>query len=146
MSREYQLLLESSKKKALDAIALVEASLVDLAPYNDQKSYTPKEREVYDALSDRFIRAVEICIKYFRTYEYYLFTISSDTFRDLLLNMEKQNMISSIDIWIEMRDLRNRIVHVYLPDQIKSIYDLVTSDFKNELILVKQNIIVVQYR
>ena len=140
MKQDYQLLLESSKKKALAAIALVEASLMDLSPYNDQKTYSPKELEVYDALSDRFIRAVEICIKFFRTYEYYLFTTPSDTFRDLLLNMEKQNVISSIEIWIDMRDIKNRIVHDYLPDQVKSIFDLLMVDFKNELFLVKRNI------
>ena len=81
MKQDYRVLLESSKRRAMDAIALVEASLIDLPPYDDKRQYTPKEREVFDALSDRFIRAVESCIKYFRTYEYYLFTESSETFR-----------------------------------------------------------------
>jgi uncharacterized protein YutE (UPF0331/DUF86 family) len=146
MNQDYRFLLETSKKKAMEAIALVEASLLDLSPYNSDKSYTPKEREVYDALSDRYMRAVEICIKFFRTYEYYLFTAPSDTFRDLLLNMEKQKMISSIDIWIDMRDLRNRIVHDYLPDQVKSMYDLMMGNFRDELMLVKKNIDAVTYR
>jgi uncharacterized protein with HEPN domain len=54
--------------------------------------------------------------------------------------MEKQKMISSIETWIDMRDLRNRIVHDYLPDQIKNIYDLIMHEFKAELLLVKGNI------
>ncbi|MGE5811694.1 MAG: HepT-like ribonuclease domain-containing protein [Ignavibacteria bacterium] len=59
---------------------------------------------------------------------------SSDTYRDLLLNMEKKKLISSLEIWIEMRDIRNRIVHEYLPNQVKNIYDLIMGQFKEEIL------------
>jgi hypothetical protein len=140
MKKNFTILLESAKVKALSAISLVEASFVNLAGYDINKKYLPKELEPYDALSDRFIRAVESCTKFFRTYEYYLYTLASDTYRDLLLNMEKKGMISSVELWIDMRDIRNRIVHDYLPDQIKNIYDLIMNDFKSELLSVQKKI------
>ena len=49
-------------------------------------------------------------------------------------------MISSVEIWIDMRDVRNRIVHDYLPDQVKNIYDEVMTRFKDELLTAKKNI------
>ncbi len=141
MKKDYKILFENSKQKVISAVELVEASLRSLDKYNINKKYSPKELEPYDALSDRFIRAVETCIKFFKTYEYYLYAISSDTYRDILLAMEKQNIISAVEIWIDMRDIRNRIVHDYLPHQIKSIYDLIMGKFKDELLEVKKKII-----
>jgi hypothetical protein len=140
LKENYKTLLKSSKTKSLNAISLVEASLEGLRPFDEYKNYTPKELEPYDALSDRFVRSVETCIKFFKTYEYYLFTLSSDTYRDLLLNMEKQDLISSVELWVDMRDIRNRIVHDYLPNQIKDIFNLIMTDFKKELLRLKQKI------
>lgn len=140
MKENFNTLLSASKQKALSAINLVEASISYLEPYDNSKKYTPKELEPYDALSDRFIRAVESAIKFFKTYEYYLYTIKSDTYRDLLLNMEKLNLISSVEIWVDMRDIRNRVVHDYLPDQIKDIFDLIMGEFKDEILSVSGKI------
>lgn len=140
MKNDYKKLLDASKLKTLNAIALVEASLKELSSFDPNKQYSPKELEPYDALSDRFVRAVETCIKFFKSYEYYLYTAASDTFRDLLLNMEKQRLISGAELWVDMRDIRNRIVHDYLPDQIKNIFDLIMTDFKDELLRVKQKV------
>jgi uncharacterized protein YutE (UPF0331/DUF86 family) len=134
MKNNYRRLVEKSKEKVISAVNLVEASLSNLKEYDENKKYNPKELEPYDALSDRFIRAVETCIKFFKTYEYYLNAASSDTYRDLLLIMEKKKLISSLEIWIEMRDIRNRIVHEYLPNQVKNIYDLIMGQFKEEIL------------
>ncbi|MCX6150748.1 MAG: nucleotidyltransferase substrate binding protein [Ignavibacteriales bacterium] len=143
MKNNYKILFENSKQKVISSIGLVEASLIGLEKYIINKKYNPKELEPYDALSDRFIRAVETCIKFFKTYEYYLYTFSSDTYRDLLLNMEKQKIISAVEIWVDMRDIRNRIVHDYLPYEIQNIYDLLMGAFKDELNNVKEKIITI---
>lgn len=140
MTTDYKLLLANSKQKVSSSISLVRASLSGLQKYQTEIIYTPKELEPYDALSDRFVRAVETCIKFFKTYEYYQYTLSSDSFRDLLLHMEKQNLISSVELWVEMRDIRNRIVHDYLPQQIENIYTLIMGPFKDELIALDQKI------
>ena len=49
----------------------------------------------------------------------------SDTFRDLLLRMEKLGFISSAATWLMMRDLRNRIAHEYLPEELQKIYSAI---------------------
>jgi uncharacterized protein YutE (UPF0331/DUF86 family) len=140
VKKDYKILLQASISKLVSAINLVEASLKDLPPYDINRKYSPKELEPYDALSDRFIRAVESCIRFFKTYEYYLNTVPSETYRDLLLSMEKLNVISSVGIWIDMRDIRNRVVHDYLPYQVKEIHDSIMGEFKDELTLAKQKI------
>lgn len=47
--------------------------------------------------------------------------------------MEKTGQISSTEIWIDMRNIRNRIVHDYLPKEIKEMYDLIQGPFGDEL-------------
>jgi uncharacterized protein YutE (UPF0331/DUF86 family) len=140
VKEDYKTLVKASVSKLISAINLVTASLEDLDYFDVNRKYSPKELEPYDALCDRFIRAVEACIKFFKTYNYYLNTVSAETYRDLLLNMEKLNIISSTGIWVDMRDIRNRVVHDYLPHQIKEIYDLIMGEFKDELLLAKQKI------
>ncbi len=136
MTKDLLTLLTASIAKTRDTIFLVEYSLREVPPFDPHKKYNPKEREPYDALSDRFIRSVEMCLKFFRSYEKYLFAENSETLRDLLNKMEKQNIISSTTLWMEMRDLRNRIAHDYLPDEIKKIYDLIMDKYGKELIAI----------
>ncbi len=47
--------------------------------------------------------------------------------------MEKSNFISSAELWVEMRDVRNRIVHDYLPNQIEKIYAQIQTSYFAEL-------------
>ncbi len=143
MKKNFEVLLLESRKKVIAAINLVSASLDGLEVYDPGKSYSPKELEPYDALSDRFIRAIETSIKFFKTYEYYLFSENSISYRDLLLKMEKHSVISKVGIWVDMRDVRNRVVHEYLPDQVKDMYALIFGEFYSELRLVKQSILAI---
>lgn len=123
-----------ARQKMNDAVALVQASLNKLQPYDEKHAYSADESEPYDALSDRFIRAVEVSIKFFRSYERLQFAENSDALRDLLNRMEKLEMISSVEVWFRMRDVRNRIVHDYLPHEIKIMYDDIMGLFGRELI------------
>lgn len=133
MSQDDQTLVETVREKALRALELVDVSVEKLAPYDQARVTTPDEQEPYDALSDRFMRAVETCLKFFRTYEYYMEAENSETVRDLLNHMEKLGLVSDTHKWMEMRDVRNRVVHDYLPDQLKKLYDLIMEDFSVEL-------------
>jgi len=54
--------------------------------------------------------------------------------------MEKLELISNIDIWLDMRDIRNKIVDDYLPEKIAEIYQLVRGEFYDELILLESKI------
>jgi len=139
-TKDIDIVLNKFKQKTIDAIALVEASLLRVKTYNPEKAYTPEEREPYDALCDRFIRAVELSIKFFKSYEMKMFAENSETLRDLILRMEKMNMVSSLDIWFQMRDVRNRIVHNYLPEAIQLIYFDITHPFADELKSLKEKV------
>jgi len=81
-----------------------------------------------------------VVIKFFRSYEYYLQAEQSQTLRDGLHQMEKLELISNIDIWLEMRDIRNRIVHDYVPEKIAEMYQLIRGEFYNELRQLDQKI------
>jgi len=140
MKIDQQVITKKALDKSVDAIKLVEASLKAIKPYYPGKIYSPKEREPYDALSDRFTRAVEISLKFFRSYEKLMYGENSESTRDLLNRMEKLELISSVILWLQMRDLRNRIVHDYLPGEIKEIYDSIMDVLGNELKNLKYKI------
>ena len=115
-------LLADSQAKLRAALALVFASEAGYTPFVPNRVYSPQEREPYDALSDRFLRAFESSLKFFRTWERVREAHASETFRDLLLRMEKVGLISGLATWIGLRDLRNRVVHDYLPEELASLY------------------------
>ena len=52
--------------------------------------------------------------------------------------MAKPRLVSSVPLWIDMRDQRNRIVHEYLPQKIKDIYAEVVGRMGAELFRVKK--------
>lgn len=128
------------KDKVSKTFTLIEASLDGLEPYKLNYTYTPKELEPYDALSDRFIRCVEVFIKYFKFYEYRNYADKSATLRDGLNVMEKVELITNTPIWMSMRDVRNRIVHDYLPEQTKEMFDSIMGEFYAELKFSKSKI------
>jgi uncharacterized protein YutE (UPF0331/DUF86 family) len=104
------------------ALELVFASAAGYRPFAPDHVYSPQEREPFDALSDRFLRACESSLKFFRTWERVREAEISETFRDLLLRMEKLGLISGLATWIALRDLRNRVVHDYLPEELANLY------------------------
>lgn len=134
MSLENQrAIAQITRDKMLDAVSLVSASLDKLDEYRIDRRYTPDEREPYDALCDRFIRAVEISLKFFRSYERLQYAENSETLRDLMNRMEKLDLISGVEIWFIMREVRNRIVHDYLPEEVKGMYDDIMGPLGEEL-------------
>lgn len=130
-------LTRAARDKAVSAITLFAASVRAYRPFNPKRRYTPKQLEPYDAMADRYIRAVEAAIRFFRAYERYQFGEPSDTLRDLLNRMEKLKLVSSVQLWIHMRDQRNRIVHEYMPEKVKQIYKEVVGRMGKELLKVK---------
>jgi hypothetical protein len=128
-----QIILSSYKQKSLKSIDILEASMQKVKPFDASKDYTYDELEPYDALADRFVRAVEVLFKFMRSLQIYNEGISSETLRDRLLYAEKLGLITSVDLWIEMREVRNRIVHDYLPDQQKFLFDDIMNIFILEI-------------
>lgn len=138
MKQDIAVVAEVARGKAIRSISLFAASVRRYRPFDPKRRYTPKQLEPYDAMADRYIRAVEASIRFFRAYERYQFGETSDTLRDLLSRMEKLGLVSSVQLWIEMRDQRNRIVHEYLPEKIKQIYQELVGKMSKELVAVKE--------
>jgi len=140
MTEKLDILLNRNKSKCLKSIQLVEDSLKRVVPYDSAIDYNSEQLEPYDALSSRFTRAVEQSIKYFRTFEKTHFAENAETIRDLFNRMEKVELISSTDLWMEMRDVRNRIVHDYLPEETEEIFNSIINSYSNELVNLKNQI------
>jgi len=132
--------LSNAIEKFNKTFALLKASVEKTADYDISITYSADELEPYDALSDRFMRTVEVAIKFFRSYEYYLQAEQSQTLRDGLHRMEKLELITNIDVWFDMRDIRNRIVHDSVPEKIAEMYQLIRVEFYKELSLLDQKI------
>lgn len=133
MTIDLELLAESNREKARRMIDLVVASLSEYRPFDPAATYTPKELEPYDALADRFVRAVECCLRYFRSHELREFVEQSDSTRSLLNRMEKLDLVSNTNLWLQMRNVRNRIVHDYLPEQTAQMYSEISGPYGKEL-------------
>jgi len=138
MNQDEEIILSKTLNNLSSAVALVAASLKRVKSYDVNQEYTIQEMEPYDALSSRFIRAVEMCISFFKTYDQFVLAGSFDTVRDLLNNMEKVDFISSVSLWINMRNVRNQVVHTYSAEDIKKIYDNIIDHFGPELLKLKE--------
>lgn len=62
-------LLQGSGRKLRASLDIFFASIEAYIDFDPARTYTPKELEPYDALSDRYLRAFESSIRYFRTLE-----------------------------------------------------------------------------
>lgn len=138
MNENSRIVLKSYCQKSLRSIALLEASVNKVQPFDENKSYTFDELEPYDALADRFVRAVEVLFKFMRSMQIYYEGLSSETLRDILLYNEKLGIISSVNIWFEMREIRNRIIHDYLPEQQRELFDDIMFSFIKEIRMVQE--------
>ncbi len=139
-NRNFEILLSEAKTKIDKPFALVEASLSKIEKYKLNYTYSYEELEPYDALTDRFIRCVEIFAKYFKTYDSYKSIAQAPTYRDLINLMEKLGLVANTPVWMNMRDVRNRIVHDYLPEQTKDMFDSIMGEFYDQLKFSKNKI------
>ena len=139
-SSDYDTLVAAAARRYADAAALLDASLQRYRPFDVHRAYSAIELEPYDAMCDRYLRAVEMAIRYFRTVERAQLALSSESFRDLLGNMAKWAVIADVDLWFRMRDLRNRIAHDYLPEQLQRIYAAISGEFGPELLRLRERI------
>jgi hypothetical protein len=91
-------------------------------PFKIGKIYTSDELEIYDALSFRFMKTIDLALGFFRSLERYVDAKESETLRDRLLFMQKLRIVDDINFWFESRELRGKIAHTYLPKELKDIY------------------------
>ena len=134
------LTLQENKRKLQSSAKLLIHSLQRVDAFDPKKDYTPQELEPYDALTSRFIRFYEMALQYFRTYDYVNNISPTDNFRDLIHYMHKQQLIDDENTWFEMRVVRNKITHDYLPIQIEAMYHTIITAFATEVAHVNRMI------
>jgi hypothetical protein len=115
-------LLKSELKLMNDASSILEYSYKKCLKIKIKDQLSFKELDAFENLASRFARLSDIVIqKVIKT----IHAINLDdvtTVRDSINAAEKMNLINSAGVMIEMRELRNSIVHEYMPDAIKSIF------------------------
>ena len=127
-------LLQIDFDKLQSSYALLSDSLTRLPPLAPAMLNNSIAMEPYDALASRFERFVEIAVnRFFRSVEIHQFGKKSESLRDRLLNMQKIGLVSSVELWMEMRDFRNRIVHDYLPEQLVAMINTIRDRFRTEI-------------
>lgn len=132
---------EANRQKLVHALDALEASLKTLPIFDPIKKYNYQEMEGFDALTSRFIRAYESSIDFFRSYNLNNALQQAETLRDLLHFMEKAGYIIDIDRWFDMRLIRNKVTHDYLPAQVASFYELIRGPFARELEFLKAKLL-----
>ncbi len=104
------------------SIKLLETSLSKYKPYNPEIFYTYEDLEYYDSLSFRYEKAIEAVFYFFKTLETYLYGERSETYRSMLQRIEKLNLIEDTEAYMDMKILRNKVVHTYTPEKLEEIY------------------------
>ena len=128
--RDLHDLLEAAWEKADRAAGLYLHSAKKLGPFDPQRPYSPDELEPYDALVTRFERTIEVFLKFFRSVESFETAGTGSTVRDCLGLMCKVGLAEQVEMWMEMREVRNRIAHDYLPEKVQGIYRLLIDSYR----------------
>jgi hypothetical protein len=95
--------------------------------------YSFEEQESFDSLTSKFSRTSDILIQKVLRTVWSLMHEPAVPFIDLANGCEKSAIISSADELIEIRDLRNRIAHEYIPEVLR---DMLPEIFEETQILI----------
>jgi uncharacterized protein YutE (UPF0331/DUF86 family) len=99
--------------------------------------YTIDEFGKFETLCSRYSRSIDFLIrKIFRTLDAYEFE-NQGTLIDVVNHAHKRGLIEDIDELRIMKDIRNNIVHEYIEDELKEIFDEVLS-YTSKLIKIIQ--------
>ncbi len=131
-------LIYQAYKDLESSLKLLESSLEKYEPFKPEIFYSYEDLEYYDSLSFRYEKAIEAAFHFFKTLEIYLFGERSETYRKMLQRIEKLGLIENAEMYMEMKMLRNKVVHTYTPEKLEEIYSsiekfgkLLLRDFQN---------------
>ena len=125
-------LLAINKEKFTKSFQLYENIILKNPKFDSNINYTSEELEIFDALTSRFVRIYETSIQLFKTYDSLQSLNVAESFVDLIANCSKLNLITNEDLWFDMRLIRNKISHDYLPNQMQEMINLIIDDFYQE--------------
>ncbi len=85
---------------------------------------TEDQLETWESLSARFSRVVDIFLtKYLRHKVLHDFPGLDGSMRDFLNAAEKIKIITDVEFWVSMKELRNIIEHEYAEDSLKVYFE-----------------------
>ena len=134
MSDSLKDIFNQNSSKLKRSITIYLAIAEDAPAFDVLYSYTASELERFDALTGRFLRVYETAVQFFRTVDMMESIEKADTFRDLIHHVCKLGYIQNEETWMDMRIIRNKITHDYLPQQFSEMYDLICNSFTKEII------------
>lgn len=134
-------IFESNLEKFHKSFEHFESIVLKAPKFDSSIAYSSEELEIFDALTSRFVRLYETTIQLFRTIDSLQSMHISESFGELITNMLKLNVIVNDEIWFEMRMIRNKISHDYLPAQLQMMITLITNKFYPEFGKVRKRFI-----
>jgi len=114
--------LRNELKLMNDASSILNYSYKKCLKIKIKKEYMLREMDAFEALTARFARLNDIIIQRVLKSIHLIDLDEANTIRDSINLAEKKNLIKSAQEMIEMRELRNSIVHEYIPEVMKSVF------------------------
>lgn len=115
-------LLKSELKLMNDASSVLFYSYKKCSKIGIKKEYSQKELDVFENLASRFARLNDIILQKILRSIHSIDLDDANTLRDSINLAEKKDLIEDAVEMIEMRELRNSIVHEYIPEVVKNIF------------------------
>ncbi|MCL4547304.1 MAG: hypothetical protein M1480_19205 [Bacteroidetes bacterium] len=116
------ILLKSELELMNNASSILNYSFKKCIRIGKKKEYTQKESDAFENLASRFARLNDIILQKILRSIHLIDLDDAGTLRDSINLAEKKRIIADADKMIEMRELRNSIVHEYIPEVIKNIF------------------------
>ena len=134
MTTDLELLAESNREKARRTIDLVVASLSEYRPFNPAATYTPKDLEPYDApwLIASYAPWNAACA-IFAAMNCSNSQNNPTPPAAFSTGWKSQIWLGDTTLWLQMRNVRNRIVHDYLPEQTAQMHSKISGPYGKEL-------------
>ena len=107
--------------KKLIVAMLQEKDIYDISVFNSLK---PEERAVLDAYLKRFSSTQDFLGSKIFALLLDIAGISSSKMSEILYNIEKEEIIDSLENWIELREVRNELEHDYPEELQEALADL----------------------
>lgn len=122
MKHDEKQLLDIEMKLLEDSANMLKYSYDICSDIGIKEEYTLEELDRFESLTSRFARTSDILIqKIFRLIDVIELELPG-TVIDRINRAEKRGLISSAEIFKDIRRLRNEIAHEYIPSAIEEIY------------------------
>jgi hypothetical protein len=125
MTQPYNNLLEDLRKKLERALKHLEYSAQKTSNLStDVANLSEQELSDWEGFTLRFSRVSEIFLqRYMRTWILARDPGFSGSFRDFLNAAHKHGLIDSIEPWMKIREMRNRMAHEYEDSRLQILFE-----------------------